>query len=348
MQWGKFLSVMGLLIMVAAWGTDNPMVPIGMQASTGVESQYQGIFSNAEVTLTLHAHGTRYTGEVEYQGQFYPLEANIEQDALRGQFYFEGNSYPFSVNRQGDNVRYETGGRAFMLQVRTQVQFSMPFPVPGGAFPGNGFSPTSFMPSSVSSDNIALALKNLSQELGQDVQAFLSVTNQWLDHKLPENQAIQVLEQQLLPQSFALSNKITQLARLANQGRSSLQLNAKEKLVLRRVEALARKGAKFFNDWYTLLGQLSRLYRSGNREQLQTIARHYLPSAIQGSTDFARQYIQHTALLNKINLIKSAQDGPSLTMNPASLLKWQTLNNMSETMRQGLDLFQGFQHELLE
>lgn len=313
--------------------TSNPMA--ASHYASPVASGYyaspvaSGHYANPEVRLQLNAHGTRYTGVVEYQGQVYPLEASWSRDGLQGQFYYQGQGHGFSAVPTAEGIRYETGGRAFSLARQATMEA-----------PPSPSSPMEPPLTPVPKDQIALELKSMAREIRRDLQRFLQALQQWLDQNLPEDQAVQLLEQHLLPQSLTLNTTLEQLARLASQGRAELGLSSSEQQVLGRLAVLTHKGARFFQDWYSLLNQLDQRYRAGQRESLQQMASEHLPQAVRGSVGFSRQYVRLVALVEKIKTIRTAHGGDPIALNPASLLKWQTLNNMSDTMRQGLDVFQ--------
>ncbi|GEM_PF-5015392 len=321
---------------------DNPLAgPPTTALATGELDAFQGVFANSEVHLVLQYRNGYYVGEVKYQGQAYPLDASIQGGRLHGWFYQQGNGYPFVLHREGEIIHYETGGRAFALRPAAP-----PLPLPELPPPANAAEALWAAP--VSPEELARELTASARHVRESLRRFMETVAGWLDQNLPDGEAARRLEQELIPQALALRTRLQRVQQLAAQGREQLQVAEADAQLLQRYEQVTGKGQKLFNDWHQLLSHLAEYYQNGKQAELQQLASQYLPPATQGSTGFSRQFVQLSARIEKIPALQSATPLNAKIPNPASLLKWQTLNNMSETMREGIEVFKDFHKELDE
>ena len=72
------------------------------------------------MTLTLQGAGDAYTGQVEFNGRVFPLEAQADAASnpltLNGTFESEGNRFAFSGVLEGNTLNFSTGNATYTLQ----------------------------------------------------------------------------------------------------------------------------------------------------------------------------------------------------------------------------------------
>lgn len=84
-------------------------------------------FSGEGVELRLAGAG-KYTGELSFQGNSYPVSAERSPKGLKGTFDAGGQQYSFEATLEGDQLSFMTAGTTYLLQ-------GQPLPSAGGAPP---------------------------------------------------------------------------------------------------------------------------------------------------------------------------------------------------------------------
>lgn len=105
---------------------DNPLGPprendplAGGANPLAAPAPLVGRFSDGAVTLTLWAEGAAYSGQLEFDGQTFPVTAEGAAASLRGSFESDGGRFAFDAALQGDTLTFSTGGSSYTL-VRQQ------------------------------------------------------------------------------------------------------------------------------------------------------------------------------------------------------------------------------------
>lgn len=88
----------------------NPLSP-----SPPANDPLVGRFSDGAVVLTLRAEGGGYAGQLEFNGQAFPVRAQGSAAALQGDFESGGNRFVFEAVLQGATLRFTTGGSSYAL-----------------------------------------------------------------------------------------------------------------------------------------------------------------------------------------------------------------------------------------
>lgn len=180
----------------------NPLAPNNPLATT---DPLLGTFSDSNVSLTLQTDGQRYSGQLEFNGQSYPVIAQGSAQALQGEFESGGNRFPFEATLQGSNLQFTTGGSLYSLEKQAVNA------VPLAHFPTSPLTPNIKRPDPTS----AILAKGQFAELSQDnALAFLealefSLVQVGFSYTFTDNDRQQVL--QVLVQEYPQASKEDQL-----------------------------------------------------------------------------------------------------------------------------------------
>ncbi|MCP4701795.1 MAG: hypothetical protein GY862_33785 [Gammaproteobacteria bacterium] len=327
------LLTSGLFLLCAAAVQANPLLantpvnPLTFENSSGdFTASYQGVFSNASLTLELRSRQNLYEGKISFNGRVHPLRGSVQADILQGAFRDGNKTFFFTAVLAGDRLTLETDGTRFVLNRQTN---------PGanpGAMPAP-FSPVmadpvlSTDPNELSAEYHALSVQTINQ-----LRRFLSGLKRWLGG------TASAAEQQLIPGTLILQGNLARLSAVAERMTEVVRLSAPEVRILHRLSATSNKGAEFFYGWHTLLTQVLQLHHAGNKPKLKTLAVTRLPVGIRNTVALTRNLVSLIQTSNRIKQIRTMKRASSASLNPSKFFKWETLRNMSEMMRDGMDI----------
>ncbi len=110
--------------------------PLGRGASRATRDPFGGEFSDGNLRLRLDGSGGRYQGEIQFQGQAFPLTAQSPDGrSLKGSFTSEGNSFDFTGTLKGSMLTFSTGGKTYQLESQGGVAVPAANPGSGGLAP---------------------------------------------------------------------------------------------------------------------------------------------------------------------------------------------------------------------
>ncbi len=340
--WTILISSLWLYAAASA-GMDAPHNPLQMPANNNplnvtAPSLYQGTFSNGSLQLELHTQTSHYTGNIRFNGQQYPLQAQEQQGVLQGYFQDQqGHRFYFSVQHQGDFLDFETDGQQFTLQTidnPTHQAFTPP--------------QTTFTPpqTTVYTPNLLAEFHSLNTQIGHDFQLFMSRLRQWLKGTENTQQSKNLLTLQLLPTSFQLQQKLAQLGVLSSQMGSNMQLSQQNVQLMRQFITLSNKGSRFFEQWSLLLKKILELYDQGDQQGLYLLVQEQLPKAMKNAIAFARNFVVLVNAADKLQYhpletLVNPENNTQPSLNPKQMFKWETLRNMSQMMRDAMQMISG-------
>jgi hypothetical protein len=79
-----------------------------------------GSFSDGNLTLTLQGANSAYTGELNFNGQIFPVTASSSGQTLTGEFTSSGTPFAFTATLQGTTLTLVSDGSTFTLQKAAQ------------------------------------------------------------------------------------------------------------------------------------------------------------------------------------------------------------------------------------
>lgn len=335
----------------------NPLAG-GPSAESGYPDAggYQGRFHGDGLGLNLEA-GTdnSFRGEIRRGDQSYPLRAELTGKQLRGHFFDREQSYPFTLFQRNQFLWLETGGTSYRLQ--REAAAPQPSPLPpanplGKASPGPPMtpSPSPSVPSpSVGepprmgmrlpappgmTDNPFEHYRELSEQVRADFGNFLAALRQWTQGESASTS--DPVRRQLLPLSLGLKNQLHELTGLSARMSQAPGMKPKEISLLRSLGRVSETGAGYFASWHELFQQLLALNQRGEQEKLRTLAAERLPVAARNTLTLARNLTMLLQWVDKLEKLKTGGNSPASRLEPSKLLKWETLRNMSEMMRDGM------------
>ncbi len=89
-------------------------------AAQQASSPFAGTFADARITLTLQKTAAGYTGQVQFDGQAYPVTAqDAGGAAIQGAYTYYGQAVPFQAILQGETMTIASGGELFTLARRS-------------------------------------------------------------------------------------------------------------------------------------------------------------------------------------------------------------------------------------
>jgi hypothetical protein len=115
----------------ASAGGGNPLAG-GGGASAG--DPFTGVFSDGNIYLELQGAGGQYQGQIEFQGQDYPLTAQSPDGRnLRGRFTTGSGRFDFTGSLNGATLSFVTGGTTYQLRREDDTAAGAENPLAGGA-----------------------------------------------------------------------------------------------------------------------------------------------------------------------------------------------------------------------
>jgi hypothetical protein len=104
---------------MAPSGGSNPLGGGGNPLAGGgaVSDPFVGTFAGERLTLQLSGGGGNYTGQMQFQGQTFPVSASSPDGrSLNGTFTSGGNSFSFNATLQGPALAFTTSGTTYDLR----------------------------------------------------------------------------------------------------------------------------------------------------------------------------------------------------------------------------------------
>lgn len=307
-----FWLLLSLAVDAPAQAFSNPL-----QASATAE--FSGIFSDGSLRVELSGRDTHYTGYITSQGQRYPLRAARGGNLLRGRFSKGRQHFTFTSHLQGEELVLISGDTEYRLQ---RERFAPPFPL---------------QDSLLGDDYAALSIRT-----GLELHQFVAGLRYWLSGIVTDQQALFMVEAHLLPGAGRLRADLEQLASFLRTAQRRLSLSALEQQGLRELAELSHKGMVFFRDWEILLQKMLDLYGADQKAQLQRLARSRLPLAVKAGVAYTHDFSVLLRAAGHISSLQAQRRATAASLAPNSLLEWETLHNMSETMREGMDMFKAW------
>ena len=100
--------------MAAAAGGGNPLAG---GAGGAAADPFARTFTDGNMTVRLEGRGGRYQGQIQFQGQTFPVTAQSSHGrSLNGKFTSGASSFDFTGQLQGSTLMFETGGKTYQLR----------------------------------------------------------------------------------------------------------------------------------------------------------------------------------------------------------------------------------------
>jgi hypothetical protein len=311
--------------------------PLAMIAS---EDVFEGDFSHPQLTLSIAKNGQFYQGFIQRGEQRYPFKAARRDKILRGFFTAEKQHYPLRLTHEDHSLILATGQARYHLNRVSSPAPTLPAapasatPAPPQPAPPQPGQQKTAAPPQQSFDYTALSIST-----GLRLHQFVGALRYWLSGAVTEQQAVYLMHAHLLPETDALILQLKQLETLLGATTLSASLASMERQYVRKLVELSGKGVSFFQDWRKLLEQLLRLRTAGNQAELTQLTASRLPLAVNGSVAYLRDFTLLVRASGSIPGLQQPGLNPSASLAPDKILKWETLRNMSEAMREGMDIF---------
>lgn len=98
-----------------AYGTLWTLLIGTAQAQEGGKA-FEGLFANDAITLRLHIDGGAYAGQVQFDGQSFPVAARLAGGMmLQGTYTYQGQALPFEASLQGETLTILAEGQRYRL-----------------------------------------------------------------------------------------------------------------------------------------------------------------------------------------------------------------------------------------
>ena len=100
-----------------ALGAAGPMTADPAASGGAASDPFVGTFADERATLQLSGSGGTYTGQMQFQGQTFPVRATSPDGrSLNGTFTSGGNSFRFNAILQGPALAFTTSGTTYNLR----------------------------------------------------------------------------------------------------------------------------------------------------------------------------------------------------------------------------------------
>jgi hypothetical protein len=81
------------------------------------DNAFTGTFANEQIILTLQESSGQITGQVQLQGQSFPVTARLSgSNAIQGSYQYFGQNFPFEARLQGNVMTLTSEGAVYTLQ----------------------------------------------------------------------------------------------------------------------------------------------------------------------------------------------------------------------------------------
>ena len=328
----------GLAVLANPLYTDSPAPPDAAPIT------YQGQFSDGNLSLVLTPAGPpHYQGELHLNGQQYPVTAQVFAQQLRGSFATPDGQFQFSLAPAGQDWLLDSDGHQYRLS-RTDTPSAAPSFNPLN----NPGSPPAAVPTSA---HPLAEHRSLSSQISYEFQLFMSAFKEWLSTTGASPQTGGLVTQRLIPLSLSLKEKLTRQGFLSSQMGTLVTLNTLETQVFRQFATLDNKGARLFEQWHLMLTHMQTLSNrpddAQDRDNLSRLFHDHLPAAVQSTQGFAKNWVVLVQSVDKIAYHAEESTGPNASppnnspLNPSKVLKWETLRNMSQMMRDAMSILNG-------
>jgi hypothetical protein len=115
-------------------GPGGPGTPLAVGAGSPAADPFARTFADAKMKLRLNGQGGRYQGQIQFQGQTFPVTAqSADGRTLKGKFTSGGNSFEFSGTLHGSTLNFSTGGTTYQLQSQGGAPAATGNPLGGSA-----------------------------------------------------------------------------------------------------------------------------------------------------------------------------------------------------------------------
>jgi hypothetical protein len=324
-----------------------PQISPNIDKNITQQNLYEGNFSNAEMHLSLRAYEGQFTGQMQFKGQTYPLQGQLQADVLTGGFFYENHRHPFTAHSNGQVLILESGGQQRQLQ---RVLKQVP---PKQTKSNLSTKPTHLPPmlewnlniEELSPQRLLLEHRSLSTHVIFDFQLYLSHLRQWVNGVTPTEEVGTLLQYKLIPLALSLRDKFNRLGLLSSRINSKLRLKPQEAVLLTQFVHFSNRGSRFFEQWSFLLTQVLQLSQEKNDSNLRHLVKERLPASIQNTVSLAKTLSQLATAVDKIQFrpAKMQAENAYKHLKSSNLLKWETLKSMSETMRDAMTMLNEMQ-----
>jgi hypothetical protein len=116
------------------YGSDTPGNPLAGGASSPAADPFAKTFADGKMKLRLDGQGGRYQGQIQFQGQTFPVTAQSPDGrTLKGKFTSGANSFDFTGTLQGSTLVFATGGTTYQLRSQGGAPAAAANPLGGGS-----------------------------------------------------------------------------------------------------------------------------------------------------------------------------------------------------------------------
>jgi len=339
-----------LLLGLGGWSLLNSLVVLANPLYTespappdAAPIHYQGQFSDGNLSLVLtSAKPPHYQGELHVNGQHYPVTAQVFAQQLRGSFDTSDGQFQFSLSPNGEDWLLDSDGHQYHLS-RTDTPLAVTSPNPLNS---PGYAAAVPPPAHPLAEH-----RSLSSQISYEFQLFMSAFKEWLGTTGADPQTGGLVTQRLIPLSLSLKEKLTRQGFLSSQMGTLVTLNTLETQVFRQFATLDNKGARLFEQWHLMLTHMqtfsNRPDDTQDHDNLARLFHDHLPAAVQSTQGFAKNWVVLVQAVDKIAYHAEETTGPhapspnNSPLNPSKVLKWETLRNMSQMMRDAMSILNG-------
>lgn len=97
------------------------LLALAAGAAVAQQDPLLGTFSDGQLQVSLQGTGGQYSGQMSFQGQTYPFNAQGNAQRIDGSFHVGNDSFPFGAGMQGDALVLVTGGATYTLARQAQA-----------------------------------------------------------------------------------------------------------------------------------------------------------------------------------------------------------------------------------
>ena len=87
-----------------------------LAVAPALSEDYAGVFKGEQLSVTLSATQSRYSGSIEMQSKKFACEAHEVDSQLKGTFESEGNQFDFTATLEGNVLTLQSGGTSYTLR----------------------------------------------------------------------------------------------------------------------------------------------------------------------------------------------------------------------------------------
>lgn len=364
----SFLIQYLLILAQTAWAQEQEILPLSesfsplaelsaynpLQQHSGTNlnehTNWQGTFSDGQVSLSLQGDGQHYTGSLTINKQYYPATAQPEGHYLLGTFNSQAHYFQFTLMPQSGAFLLDSEGNQFLLRRTNTYQSSR-------QAAKNKYA-------NLPPQQQLIQHHRLNQRIRKDFQQFLQQLWYWMGGdaqksagkrgNAPQLQGMALLRQQLIPQVQALHLEFQELTRLSQQLEQSGAFGKNATAVFHRFTLLGERGTVLLGKWQQLLEYLAQVDWRKDNQNLYKKLKKVLPVATQNLIILAKNFVVLARISSHIPpKLKGGSPMQSLSAMPVpeippsvmnvmpgggnpTQLKWEIMRNMSEMMRDAM------------